>query len=77
MVKTIRFEKSLSKEILKIFDKDVDDGIIVENSDHSQKVLSIEGEYVNFEDFAGITQGSEVFIKSDLGSLMSFAKKQK
>jgi len=78
MKKTIRFEKSLSKEILEIFDKEVnEEGLIVEKSDPSQKVLSPEGDEISSEEFAGITKGSEVFIKSDLASLMNFSKKSK
>lgn len=74
---TITFDKSLKKEILEIFDKKLDDdGIIVEKDNPTQKVLSPEGEIINLQEFAGITKGSQIFIKSDLISLIDFAKKK-
>ena len=72
---SITFDKKVKKELLTLFDKKVDDdGNIVENSNPKQKVLAVDGSEVNIEEFGGIKKGSEVFIKSDLVSLMKFAK---
>lgn len=74
----IIFDKSLKEEILSIFDKTTDrEGFIVEKSNPSQRVLSPDGAEVLIEDFAGIAKGSEIFIKSDLLSLINFSKKGK
>ncbi len=66
----ITFDESARKTILEAFDKAVDDdGYIVEK--HSrERVLSQEGEEVLEKEFAGIKKGSEVFLKSDLTSLI-------
>lgn len=67
--KIITFEDSAKKQILSFFDKTVDEGFIVEKEDTTQKVITPDGEEVTLEEFAGITKGSEIFIKSDLPSL--------
>ena len=74
MPQAITFSKSARKNVLKLFGKTIDnEGYIVEESDKCQRVLTTEGEPVLFRDFAGIRKGSEVFIKSDLPSLISMA----
>jgi len=75
-MKTITFDKSLSEEILAAFDKTVDEErLVVEKSNTKQKVLTPCGEEIFVDEFAGIVPGSEVFIKSDLISLMNFSKR--
>ena len=76
MKEIISFEKSLSKEIISIFDKTLDsEGFIVEKSNPTQRVLTPDGEEIHIEEFAGISKGSEVFVKSDLISLIDFSKR--
>ena len=71
-MKSITFHKSAKFFILDAFDKLVTDGgIIVEKSNPEQKVLAQDGQAVQIDEFAGIRKGSEVFIKSDLISLMT------
>lgn len=75
-MKTIIFEASAKEEILSFFDKTVDDdGFIVEKEDTTQRVITPEGEEVTLEEFAGIRKGSEIFIKSDLPSLINLIDK--
>lgn len=70
-MQTITFDKSAKLQILKAFNKKVNkDGIIVEMKNPSQKVLAPDGQEVTLQQFAGIKKGSEVFIKSDLISLL-------
>ena len=70
------FEKTLKKEVLDIFGKKVDeDETIVEKDDPTQKVLTPDGEDIKLTEFAGIAKGSQVFIKSDLVSLINFSKR--
>ena len=69
------FEPSLREEILRFFDKEINDaGIIVEKNNPSQPVLSIDGQEVKINEFGGIKKGSEVFIKNDIVSLMRLSK---
>lgn len=68
----ITFDKSARKYILNVFNKSVDDeGFIVEKDNPEQRVLAQDGQQVEYENFAGIRKGSEIFIKSDLISLMN------
>lgn len=67
----ITFESLAKEEILSIFDKIVDDeDFIVEADDITQRVITPEGEEITLEEFAGIRKGSEIFIKSDLPSII-------
>lgn len=70
----ITFDDSAKAFILETFDKEVDsEGYIVEKNNPKQKVLTRHGEEIKLEDFAGIVKGSEVFVKSDLVSLIELA----
>ena len=65
------FDKNTRGFILSAFDKAVDhEGYIVEKTHLEQRVLSRDGQEVKEEEFAGIRKGSEIFIKSDLPSLI-------
>lgn len=73
-MKTLIFDKSAKQFILSAFDKAVDEsGFIIEKSDPSQRVLAQDGQEVEEKDFAGIKKGSEVFIKSDIISLIKLS----
>jgi hypothetical protein len=75
MKNVITFDKSLKKDILSVFGKEVDgEGFVIE-ADTKQRVLSPDGEEVAMKEFAGVSKGSEVFIKSDLFSLINFSKR--
>jgi len=68
----ITFDKSAKDFILDAFNKSVDKyGFVIEKDNPNQRVLAPDGQEVEFEDFAGIKRGSEIFIKSDLISLMN------
>ena len=70
----IIFETSAKEEILSYFDKKIDDlGYIVEVENPNQKVLTPDGEEINLQEFAGLRKGSEIFIKSNLPSLIEFS----
>ena len=72
----ITFDKSATSDILNMFDKTIDkEGYIVEKSNPSQRVLTIDGQEIKTNEFAGIQKGSEVFIKNDIFSLMKLNKK--
>jgi len=72
----IVFDKNARKEILDLLDKSVnDEGIIVEKEDPDVHVLAIDGTELTLDEFGGVKKGSEVFIKSDLVSLMRLARR--
>lgn len=72
----ITFDASVKKDILSFFGKTVDEnGFLVEKDDFQQKVITQDGEEIKFDDFAGIRKGSEIFIKSDLPSLINLTDK--
>lgn len=72
----VTFDDSVKKEILDFFDKTIDkDDFIIEKSAPSQRVLSPDGQEVEIKEFAGIMGGSEIFLKSDLPSIIDLADK--
>lgn len=67
----ITFDASAKLDILSCFGKTVDAGnFVVEKDDITQRVLTRDGEEIILKDFAGIKKGSEIYIKSDLPSLI-------
>lgn len=73
---TILFDISAREEILDAFDKKIDEkGYIVEKSKPEQKVLTTDGDEIEAKKFAGIRKGSEIFIRSDLNSLIELSDK--
>jgi len=70
----IIFDKSARNFILEAFDKTVDsDGYVVEKSILSQRVLTKDAQEIRFDEFAGIRKGSEIFLKSDLPSIIELS----
>ena len=68
---TITFDKASADFILEAFGKTVDkEGYIVEKENTKQRVLAEDGQEIEKLQFAGVRKGSEIFIKSDLISLM-------
>ena len=71
MHKIVEFDVSAKNDILAFFNKTTDtEGYIVEKDNPAQRILADDGEEINLEKFAGITKGSEIFIKSDLPSII-------
>jgi hypothetical protein len=65
------FDASAKQQILHHFGKTVDvDNYIVESENPKQKVVTPDGEEIKLNEFAGIIKGSEIYIKSDLPSLI-------
>jgi hypothetical protein len=72
MNKTITFDSQLAKTILDYLNMTVnEEEYIVEKDDPTKKVLTIDGECVKLEEFAGFYRG--YLIKSDVISLMRLA----
>jgi hypothetical protein len=69
----ITFKKEARRDVLGLINKTVDaEGFIVDNN--QQRVLTIDGEEIQENEFGGIRLGSEIFIKGDLPSLMELSK---
>lgn len=69
----ITFKKEARRYVLGLIDKTVDaEGFIVDNN--QQRVLTVDGEEIQENEFGGIRLGSEIFIKGDLPSLMELSK---
>lgn len=67
----LTFDKQARRFVLDIFDKQVDmHGFVVEKNNPGQKVLTPDGEELEENQFAGVKKGSEIYIKSDILSLI-------
>lgn len=74
----VTFSDSAKKQILSYFNKDVDaEGYIIEKNNPAEKVLSPNGQEIKIEEFAGIMGGSEIFLKSDLISIIELSDRLK
>lgn len=72
----ILFNKNLKEDILKSFNKGVDkEGYIVDRKS-KERVLSIDG-VIKYEEFAGVAPGSEMYLKSDIISLIKYLERKK
>jgi len=75
-MRTITFDSSVKKQILGIFDKQVDaEGYIVEKNNPGQRVLTPDGDDIHLDEFTGIYKGSEIFVKSDIVSLVELSNR--
>jgi hypothetical protein len=73
-LKYITFDEGVKKFVLNSFDKEVtSDGFVVEKENTEQKVITPDGDELTEQNFAGIKKGSEVYIKSDIVSLVRLA----
>ena len=67
----ITFDAASKQEVLSYFGKTTDqDGYLIEADNPTQRVITPDGENITIEEFAGIRKGSEIYIKSDLPSLI-------
>lgn len=66
----ISFDKSAKEFILDSFDKKIDSGGYVIEKETGSKVIANDGQDLTIGQFGGIKKGSEVFIKSDIISVM-------
>jgi len=72
----ITFHKNLKLDILKLFGKTKDrDGYIIDSTT-KEKVLTKDGEELTIKEFAGLTKGSVVYLKSDIISLIKYIDKK-
>ena len=68
---TLVFHESAKEFMLKALGKGVDEeGYIVELADKEQRVMAQDGGEIHITEFAGVRPGSQVFVKSDIASLV-------
>ncbi len=76
MIKQISYDISAHSFILDSMSKKVDvEGYIVEKANPKQKVLASNGEPIKANELGAIIKGSEIFVKSDLISLIELSDK--
>ncbi len=69
-MKIVTFDKSAKELILDSFDKKIDEeGFVIEKKTKN-KVIANDGQDLLAVQFGGIKKGSEVFIKSDIVSVI-------
>jgi len=77
-MKSIVFEKSAREFLLSALNKGVDtEGFIVDKANDDKRVPSLDGTYITSDDFAGIVKGSEIYVKSDIVSLIEVSDRLK
>lgn len=70
-MRSIVFEKSAKEFLLTALNKGTDaEGFIVDKTDDDKRVPSLDGTYITADDFAGVVKGSEIYVKSDIVSLI-------
>jgi len=75
VIDQIIFDKSAKQKILNYFKKEVDERNIIVDSKNKKKVLTLYGEELHIDDFGGIFVGSEIYVKSDLASIVKFLQR--
>ena len=70
----ISFEKNqkTKKFVLSFFGKDVDAENYIIESDTHQRDLSSNGQEITLDRFGGIKNGSEIYVKDDIVSIVDF-----
>ena len=72
----IVYDDDSREDILEIFGKSTDEeGYLVEKDNPIQRVVTKKGEEIHIDEWAGVDNGSESFIKKDAFSLIELAKK--
>ena len=70
----VTIERDALETVLAQFDKTIDDqGLIVEDKS-GDPVLTPRGEEVAVDDFAGIADGSEIFVDDNFVSLVDYVE---
>ncbi len=73
----LTFDASAAKDILNFFGKKINDDNLVVEAETEQPVLGLDGSEVLECEFAGIKNGSEIFLKKDIISMMKLVNDTK
>mgnify|MGYP001607278042 FL=1 len=63
------------KFILGLFGKSIDDGDYIIEKESKKRILGSNGQEMTIAEFGGIKNGSEIYVKSDIVSLVDFYEK--
>jgi len=70
----ITFDAELTPDVLCAFGKTIDkDGYLAEST-NGRRVLSRDGQEIKESEWGGIVKGSEVYLKSDIVSLINYVE---
>ena len=70
----ITFATKLKEKVLDQFGKAVGNENYIVEKKTGNRILSSEGEDVHLKEFSGIKRGSEIYLKSDIISLIKFVE---
>lgn len=76
MSQTITFDKSAASHVLKAFDKKVDEKGYVVDEESEDRVTNMEGIEIQENHFAGMEQGSVIFLDDDFNTLVDHVKRR-
>lgn len=63
------------KFTLGLFGKSIDDGGYIIEKESKKRILGSNGQEMTIAEFGGIKNGSEIYVKSDIVSLVEFYEK--
>lgn len=69
--------KKTKKFILDIFDKTINSENLIIEKETNQPVLDMNGQEISFDRLGVISNGSEIYVKDDIISLVDFYQKKK
>lgn len=72
---TFQNNKATKKFLLEVFGKTIDQDNNIVEKETKEKVLGSDGQPITLDEFGGIKNGSEIFIKNDIVSLVGFYRK--
>lgn len=73
---TLTFDESAAEDVLKAFGKDVDDEGYLVDQESEERETNQDGEEIQKEHFAGIEQGSLIFVDDDFNSLVAHVNRR-
>lgn len=73
-MKKITFDSKTRDFVLDTFNKKCDKEGYLVDKDTNERVLTPDGIEIKTDKFAGVTRGSEIYIKDDLSSLVKLSK---
>ena len=68
-------DKNTKKFVLSLFSKSVDEEEFIVESGTNNRILSSDGDEITLSGFGGITNGSEIYLKNNIVSLINFYQK--
>lgn len=77
MSTTLTFDESAAEYVLEAFGREVDEEGYVVNPETGERETTESGDEIHKEDFAGLEQGSIIFLDDDFNTLVDHVKRQR